>query len=44
MKNMMNGGQVISLIDKYQDMEVPSLFITGWYDSLQNENFKIFNG
>ena len=33
-----------SLIDKYQDMEVPSLFITGWYDSLQNENFKIFNG
>ena len=25
-------------------MAIPSLFITGWFDSLSNENFKLFNG
>jgi hypothetical protein len=33
-----------SLRDKYDQVEIPSLFITGWYDSLSNENFKLFNG
>lgn len=33
-----------SLRDKYDEVEVPSLFITGWYDSLVHENFKLFNG
>ncbi|MCI0851836.1 MAG: CocE/NonD family hydrolase [Chloroflexi bacterium] len=33
-----------SLRDKYSEMAVPSLFITGWFDSLSHENFKLFNG
>ena len=33
-----------SLRDKYPEMAIPSLFITGWFDSLSNENFKLFNG
>ncbi len=33
-----------SLRNKYGEMEVPSLFITGWFDSLSHENFKLFNG
>jgi len=33
-----------SLRDKYQEMDVPSYFITGWFDSLSHENFKLFNG
>ena len=33
-----------SLRDKYHEMAIPSLFITGWFDSLSNENFKLFNG
>ena len=33
-----------SLRDKYGEMAVPSLFITGWFDSLSHENFKLFNG
>jgi hypothetical protein len=33
-----------SLRDKYDEVSVPSFFITGWFDSLQNENFKLFNG
>ncbi|GIT18804.1 MAG: hypothetical protein CM1200mP39_16100 [Dehalococcoidia bacterium] len=33
-----------SLRDKYSEMAIPSLFITGWFDSLSNENFKLFNG
>ena len=33
-----------SLRNKYSEMAVPSLFITGWFDSLSHENFKLFNG
>ena len=33
-----------SLRDRYSEMAVPALFVTGWYDSLSHENFKIFNG
>lgn len=33
-----------SLRNRYSEVEVPSLFITGWYDSLSHENFKLFNG
>ena len=33
-----------SLRNKYGEMAVPSLFITGWFDSLSHENFKLFNG
>ena len=33
-----------SLRNKYSEMAVPSLFITGWFDSLLHENFKLFNG
>ena len=33
-----------SLRDKYSEVAVPSLFITGWFDSLLHENFKLFNG
>ena len=33
-----------SLRDKYDQVEIPSYFITGWFDSLSNENFKLFNG
>ena len=33
-----------SLRDRYGEVAVPALFITGWYDSLVHENFKLFNG
>ncbi|MDA1278914.1 MAG: CocE/NonD family hydrolase [Chloroflexi bacterium] len=33
-----------SLRNRYSEMAVPSLFITGWFDSLSHENFKLFNG
>lgn len=33
-----------SLRDKYDQVAIPSLFITGWFDSLSNENFKLFIG
>ncbi|MDA1297017.1 MAG: CocE/NonD family hydrolase [Chloroflexi bacterium] len=33
-----------SLRTRYPEVEVPSLFITGWFDSLSHENFKLFNG
>ena len=33
-----------SLRSRYQEVAVPSMFITGWYDSLSHENFKLFNG
>lgn len=33
-----------SLRNSYTEVEVPALFITGWYDSLVHENFKLFNG
>ncbi len=33
-----------SLRDRYGEVAVPSMFITGWYDSLSHENFKLFNG
>ena len=33
-----------SLRHRYGEVEVPALFITGWYDSLLHENFKLFNG
>jgi hypothetical protein len=33
-----------SLRDKYDQVDIPSYFITGWFDSLSNENFKLFNG
>ena len=33
-----------SLRNKYGEMAVPSLFVTGWFDSLSHENFKLFNG
>ena len=33
-----------SLRDRYGEVAVPALFVTGWYDSLSHENFKLFNG
>ena len=33
-----------SLRDRYGEVAVPSMFVTGWYDSLSHENFKLFNG
>jgi putative CocE/NonD family hydrolase len=33
-----------SLRERYSEVEVPSMFVTGWYDSLLHENFKLFNG
>ncbi len=33
-----------SLRQRYSEVEVPALFISGWYDSLLHENFKLFNG
>ena len=33
-----------SLRDKYSEVEVPSYFITGWYDSLLHETITVFNG
>ena len=33
-----------SLSTRYSEVEAPSLFITGWFDSLSHENFKLFNG
>ena len=32
------------LRDKYQEVETPAYFITGWYDALVHESFKQFNG
>ena len=33
-----------SLRDRYDQVETPSLFITGWFDSLLHETLKVFNG
>ena len=33
-----------SLRDKYGEVDVPSYFITGWYDSLSHETITVFNG
>lgn len=33
-----------SLRDRYGDVDVPSYFITGWYDSLSHETITVFNG
>ncbi|MBI4306803.1 MAG: CocE/NonD family hydrolase [Chloroflexi bacterium] len=33
-----------SLRDRYREIGVPALFITGWYDSLLHETLKLFNG
>ncbi len=33
-----------SMKGKYQDVDVPALFITGWYDNLVHEQFKCFAG
>ena len=33
-----------SLRNRYDQVETPSLFITGWFDSLLHETLKVFNG
>ncbi|MGH2457310.1 MAG: CocE/NonD family hydrolase [Chloroflexota bacterium] len=33
-----------SLRDKYGEVDVPAYFITGWYDNLVHEGFKLFAG
>lgn len=33
-----------SLKDRYESVDAPALFITGWYDSLLHETFKLFSG
>ena len=33
-----------SLRNRYDEVETPSLFITGWFDSLLHETLKVFNG
>ena len=33
-----------SLRHRFQDVEVPAYFMTGWYDSLLNETLKVFRG
>lgn len=33
-----------SLRSRYNEVDVPAMFVTGWYDSLLHENFKLFNG
>ena len=33
-----------SLRERYGEVDVPAYFITGWYDSLLHETFKVFNG
>ena len=30
--------------DRYEEIETPAYFITGWYDSLIHENFKLIQG
>ncbi|MBI1773838.1 MAG: CocE/NonD family hydrolase [Proteobacteria bacterium] len=36
--------QRYSLRHRYQSVEVPAYFMTGWYDSLLNETLKVFRG
>lgn len=33
-----------SLRDRYDEVDTPSLFVTGWYDSLLHETITVFNG
>ena len=33
-----------SLLDRYGDIDVPALFITGWYDALLHETVQMFQG
>ena len=33
-----------SLKDRYEEVDTPAYFITGWYDALVHENFKLFQG
>ena len=33
-----------SMKDRYEQVEAPALFLTGWYDNLLHETFKLFNG
>jgi putative CocE/NonD family hydrolase len=33
-----------SLRNKYEEVEAPALFITGWYDSLLHETITVYNG
>jgi putative CocE/NonD family hydrolase len=33
-----------SLRHRYNEVDVPAYFMTGWYDSLQNETLKVFRG
>ena len=33
-----------SLRDSYDDVEAPALFVSGWYDNLVHETFKLFKG
>ena len=36
--------QSYSMKSKYPEVDVPALFITGWYDNLLHEGFKVFAG
>jgi hypothetical protein len=36
--------QSYSMKTKYPEVDVPALFITGWYDNLLHEDFKVFQG
>ena len=29
---------------RYPEVDVPAFFITGWYDNLLHEGFKVFTG
>ena len=33
-----------SLLDRYGEVDVPALFITGWYDALLDETVRLFQG
>lgn len=33
-----------SLRGKYEEVEVPAFFVTGWYDNLLRESLRLFNG
>ena len=33
-----------SMKERYRDVEVPALFLTGWYDNLVHEGFKCYTG
>ena len=33
-----------SMRDKYEEVEAPALIVTGWYDNLVHEGFKLFHG